>query len=85
MLLFPEPLSEGLDRHIHFCQNSRWFFALGAGLPLSDALDTALKGREHFRTQGTIYPVTILLLFAMNVTACRRRNAGLHAFFASFA
>ena len=73
-----------MDLQTHYYQNSRWFFALAALRPLIDAVDTALKGPEHLAAQGTIYPVTILLLFGLNVTASATRNPRFHAFFAVF-
>jgi hypothetical protein len=84
VLLFPDPLPEGTDLQTHYYRNSRWFFGLAALLPLIDAIDTALKGPEHLAAQGSIYPVTIVLLFALNVTASVTRNPRFHAFFAVF-
>jgi len=84
VLHFPDPLPAGMDPQAHDDQNSHWFFALARLLPLIDAVDTALKGPEHLAAQGTIYPVTILLLFGLNVTAAATRNPRFHAFFAVF-
>lgn len=53
-------------------------------LPPTDAFDTALKGPDHLAAQGTIYPVTILMLFGLNVTAAATRNPRFHTFFAVF-
>lgn len=52
VLLFPEPLEPTTDLKGHFYANHRWFFMLGALLPPIDAVDTLLKGREHFMAQG---------------------------------
>ena len=82
--LFPDPLPAGMDLRTHYCQNSRWFFALAALLSLVDAVDTALKGPEHLAAQGTIYPVTIPPLFGLNATAAVPRNLRFHSFFAVF-
>jgi len=84
VLLFLDPRPDGLDLQTRYHQNSRQFFALGALLPLIDAIDTALKRPEHFAAQGSIYPMTILLFFALDVTATLTRNPRFRAVFAGF-
>lgn len=84
VLLMPDPFEAGLDLKQHYYNNQRWFFTLAALLPLIDALDTVLKGWDHFKAQGFLYPLTILLLFALNVAAARIREERFHAFFAVF-
>ena len=84
VLLFPEPIEEGLDLKQHFYTNQRWFFILGALLPPLDAIDTLLKGWEHFVAQGPIYPLTLLLLFVLMISAARTQRERFHAFFAIF-
>jgi hypothetical protein len=83
-LLMPDPLEEGFDSKGHFYNNHRWFFTLAALLPLIDAVDTWLKGPAHFRAQGLLYILTILLLFTLNVVAAIDRHERFHAFFAIF-
>ena len=78
-LLLPDPFAEGFDLRQHFYANHRWFFTLAASLPLIDALDTWLKGAEHFRAQGPQYIVTILLLFGLNVIAATTRRERFHS------
>lgn len=84
VLLFPDQVEIGTDFRQHFFTNHRAFFALAAPLPLLDAADTLLKGWEHFQAQGMIYPVTILLLFGLNVLASRTRSERFHAGYAVF-
>lgn len=71
MLLILDPLEDGLDLRQHFYNNHRWLFTL-------------LKGWIHFLAQGTLYLVTILLLFGFNVIAARVRYENFHVFFAVF-
>ena len=59
-------------------------FVLAALLPLIDAVDTLLKGREHFAAQGPFYVITILLLFGLNATAVRTRSERFHEAFSVF-
>ncbi len=84
VLLIPEKIEDGLDLKSHFEQNRRSFFILAALLPPLDALDTYLKGWQHFLAQGVIYPITILLLFILMVIAALTSNRRYHAFFAFF-
>ncbi len=84
VLLFPDPLEDGADLRQHFFSNHRWFFILAALLPPIDALDTLLKGWQHFVAQGWLYPVTLLLIFALCVIAALTRRVRYHAAFALF-
>jgi hypothetical protein len=84
VLLMPDPFPDGLDLKQHFFDNHQWFFTLAALLPIIDALDTLLKGREHFMAQGSLYILTILLLFILNVVAARIRDERYHTFFVVF-
>jgi hypothetical protein len=84
VLLFPEPLEVGTDLKLHFYANHGWFFTLGAMLPLIDAVDTLLKGREHFLAQGSLYVVTIALVFVLNLVAAHSKHEAFHRFFAVF-
>ncbi len=83
-LLFPEPLEVDTDLKLHFYANHGWFFTLGAMLPLIDAVDTLLKGHEHFLAQGSLYVVTIALVFVLNLVAARGKHEVFHRFFAVF-
>ncbi len=82
MILYPE--SEVIDFKEHFYQNHRWFFALGALLTPLDAIDTLLKGWGHFQAQGTIYPVTIILIFTLCAVGAYTKNERYHKLFAVF-
>ncbi len=44
VLLFPEPMEDGLNFKSYYYANHRWFFALAALLAPIDAVDTLLKG-----------------------------------------
>lgn len=84
VLLFPDEIGDGTDMKQHFYANHRWFFALGAALPLIDAADTLLKGWDHFLAQGVIYPITILLLFVFSAIAAWTRSERYHKAYAVF-
>ena len=84
VLLFPDQIEDGIDLKAYFDRNRRWFFLLGAFPPPLDALDTLLKGRQHFIDQGIIYPITITLLFILMLIAAHTSSRKYHAFFAIF-
>lgn len=84
VLLFPDPLEETEDMEAHFFANRKRFFVLAAILPVIDAADTLLKGVDHFRAQGAIYPVTIATVFVCCLVGAGTRSRGYHAFFALF-
>jgi hypothetical protein len=84
VLLFPEPMDDGLDLRQHYYANHRAFFTLGALLPLIDALDTYLKGREHFHAQGPLYVFFLGTVFLLMIFASRTDRSWYHALFAIF-
>jgi hypothetical protein len=84
VLLFPEPLEEGLDLKTHFYTNHRGFFVLAALLPPLDAVDTVLKGWAHFQAQGPLYVFTLLILFVLSVIGASTRREGFHKLYAVF-
>lgn len=84
VLLFPEPMQDGIDLKQHYFANHRWFFTIAALLPLIDAVDTLLKGWDHFVTQGLVYPVFLAVVFVLSVHAARTRDERYHRFFAVF-
>lgn len=84
VLLYPEPMSDEADLEVHFFANHRWFFGLGATLPVIDLGDTLLKGWQHFAQQGPLYPVTLAVVFVMSIIAASTRSRTYHAVFASF-
>ncbi len=84
VLLFPESVGEERDMKQYFYHNRRWFFIISALLPLLDAVDTTLKGWDHLQAQGIFYPITIILLFGLNLTAALTTREGFHKFYALF-
>lgn len=84
VFLIPDHIEEGADLKQHFYTNHRWFFALAALLAPIDAIDTLLKGIEHFNAQGPIYVITIGVLTLLNVIAAVTKREKFHAFFAIF-
>ena len=84
VILYPDKASEKIDYKQYFYGNHRWFFALATLLAPLDAVDTLLKGYEHFVAQGPIYVVTILLLFILNLIAVFTKNEKYHKFFSVF-
>ena len=84
VMLFHDAPSEHSDFKQHFFGNHRWFFALGAVLPLLDLVDTWLKGYSHLVAQGVIYPITIGLVTALSIGGALTSNEKYHKFFAVF-
>lgn len=84
VLLFPEPMEDGLNFKIYYYANHHWFFALAALLAPIDAVDTLLKGWDHFVAQGPIYLLTLGLLLILNLIGAVTRSERYHTFFALF-
>lgn len=84
VILFPDPFKETMDFKENYFEDSRWFFALAALLPLLDLLDTVLKGIPHLIAQGPIYLLTIPLISALSITAMSTKSEAYHKFFAVF-
>lgn len=84
VLLFPEPMEDGIDLKQHFYSNHRSFFILAALLAPVDALDILLKGWDHFLAQGVVYPFVLLVVLALGLTAAVTRSEKYHSFFAVF-
>ena len=84
ILLFPDPIEEQIDLRRHFYANRRWFFVLAALLAPIDALDTLLKGWDHFVAQGPIYLLTLSLVLVLSLIAAVTRGEKYHSFFAVF-
>ena len=74
-LLYPDRIDgyDGIDDY--FRQRRGWFYALLAALFLVDMIDTRLKGIEHFRSFGAIYPIRQIGLAALALLAIRLRAA----------
>lgn len=84
VLLLPEPLESGVDLKHHYYRNKTWFFALAALLPPVDAVDTLLKGMEHFRAQGALYVITLSLILVGCIVGALTDDERYHAAFAVF-
>jgi hypothetical protein len=84
VILFPDPKKERMDFKQEFFENRRWFFALGATLPVLDLIDTSLKGYAHLAAQGPLYIVTIVLIFSLSIVAALTRNETYHKAFSIF-
>ena len=84
VLLFPRTLGAGSDLRTHYFAQRRGFFLLAALLPPIDAVDTLLKGWDHFAAQGAIYPVTLALVSVLSLIAARTASPRYHAAFGVF-
>lgn len=84
VLLFPEPMEDGIDLKQHYYSNHRSFFILAALLAPVDALDTLLKGWHHFLAQGVVYPFVLLVVLFLSLTAAVTKNDKYHSFFVVF-
>jgi hypothetical protein len=84
VVLLPEPLEGGTDLKKLFFANQRWFFTLAALLPPIDAIDTLLKGRDHFLAQGVQYPIVLVIIFSLSIIGMFSKNERFHAGFAIF-
>ncbi len=84
ILLFPDPMEGGVDLKRHFYANRRGFFVLAAMLAPIDALDTMLKGWDHFVAQGPLYLLTLLIILVLGLIAAFTERENYHSFFAVF-
>ena len=61
-MLFPETIAgRKQDLRAHFWAIRRRYFAVTALYPVLDVVDTLLKGVDHLRELGPIYPTVIIL------------------------
>lgn len=84
VVLFPQPMKDGIDLKRHFYANRRWFFVLASLLAPVDALDTLLKGWDHFAAQGALYILTLTLLLTLNLIAAYVKSERFHSIFVIF-
>jgi len=64
-LLFPDQDDQRItDWEAYFYENQRDIFLLYALIFPIDIIDTLLKGMAHFRAQGPLYVMTMVLWFA---------------------
>ncbi|SRR5581483_572961 len=83
-LLFPDPdtVEPISDWRVYFFDHNREIFLLLAVLFPIDLIDTLLKGVEHFRAQGLLYPATMATWFVLSLIAAFTKNRRFHATFA---
>ncbi len=84
ILLFPDSAAAVHDLKQQFFDNRPWFFALAALLPPLDAIDTLLKGWDHFVAQGPIYVLTLALVFGLSVVGVLTNREDYHKYYAVF-
>ncbi len=84
ILLFPDSNEPVLDLKQQFFANRPWFFGLAALLPPLDALDTLLKGWDHFVSQGFIYVLTLSLVFGLSLVGLLTDREDFHKYYAVF-
>lgn len=56
-LLFPDRMEEYSGYEDYFQSRRKWFYGLLALLFVTDVVDTALKGADHFHSLGIEYPI----------------------------
>jgi hypothetical protein len=83
-LLFPDRDEiEPIDNwESYFFDHQREIFLLFAAMFPVDLIDTALKGWQHFREQGLLYPATMVTWFVFCLVAAFTRSRTFHAWFA---
>lgn len=66
-LLFPDQITDYASYEDYFQSRRKWFYGLLAVLSVTDLVDTAIKGAEHFRALGYEYPIQqgVLVLCAV--------------------
>jgi hypothetical protein len=84
-LLFPDQMGEYTGFADYFHARQAWFYGLLAAVFLADMADTALKGAEHFRFLGPLYPLRQLALAAFAIIAACVRDRRFHAAFVALA
>jgi hypothetical protein len=86
VLLFPDE-QEGepiRDWRAHYYSSARLLFILLALSFAFDVVDTLLKGVEHFRSIGPLYPFTMALWITSTLVAAFNTSPRYHAGFAIF-
>jgi hypothetical protein len=64
-LLFPDSMEGYSGYEDYFMSRRAWFFGIVISIFIFDFLDTAMKGKEHFRSLGAEYPLRNLFLIAL--------------------
>jgi hypothetical protein len=83
-ILFPDHMEEASYAE-YFHARQAWFYGLLAAIFLVDMADTALKGAEHFRSFGPLYPVRQVGFAALAVVAIFVRDRRFHVGFVALA
>ncbi|SDR64335.1 hypothetical protein SAMN05519103_09684 [Rhizobiales bacterium GAS113] len=81
VLLFPDDIIgyKGYDDYL--LSRRGWFFGIIATTEALDVVDTLIKGGEHFRSLGIMYPIRILAFIVLCLIATQTRNLKFHAVF----
>lgn len=80
-LLFPDSLEGYADFADYFHARQAWFYGLIAAIFVADIVDTAVKGRDHLQSFGTLYPVVGGVLAAVAVAAIFVQDRRFHRAF----
>ncbi|WP_339489109.1 hypothetical protein [Pseudomonas sp. EL_65y_Pfl2_R95] len=81
-LLFPDHMGEYLGFADYFHSRQRWFYALLGTIFIMDVLDSMMKGMEHFRALGVIYPFRQIGLCGLCIVAACVKHRMFHLCFA---
>ena len=78
-LLFPDGRGGGrVSLEEHFFAVRRPLFLVLAAYPIADLVDTLLKGWDHFRDLGPIYPILVLGGATIAMTGAFNRSERVH-------
>jgi hypothetical protein len=81
VLVFPDDLEGYEGYEDYFLSRRGWFFGVMALTEALDVVDTLIKGSEHMRSLGVVYPVRILGFIALCLVAARTRSRWFQAAF----
>lgn len=77
-LIIPSKLESGADLEAHFFSIRKWFFSIGALIPLIELLDTLMHGLDNLLEYGFIYIFMQATGFAFAVIAMFTKNKIFH-------
>jgi len=77
-LIIPSKLEPGADLETHFFSVRKWFFSIGALLPLIDLLDTLMNGVDNLLEYGFNYIFMQAAGFVFAVIAILTKNKIFH-------
>ena len=81
-LLFPKDLAEYDGFKDYFYARKAWFFGMNLIGVFLDVGDSLMKGMDHFRSLGPVYPIAMSVLAILMAAAIRIRSGRFHAVFA---